>query len=238
MRVSDEERRRVFQEAWDAGGGFRFMFATFGDLVTDADANEAAAAFVRGKIAEVTPTGVRTRDGVEHRLDVLILATGFDAMDRSYTRMYTRMDLRGRGGTSLADHWRAAPTSYLGVATTGFPNMFMVLGPNGPFANMPPCIEAQGDWICDLLATAARAGVTTIETTAAAESKWTSPCAELADATLFSKAESWIFGANIPGKTRTVMFYMGGIARYRDELDRVVENGYLGFELRSRARGA
>lgn len=279
MSVSAEERQRVFQEAWDIGGGFRFMFGTFSDIATDPEANEAAAAFIRGKIAEIvtdpetarkliptdlyakrpvcdsgyyrtfnrdnvslidikanpieqiTPGGIRTADDVEHGLDVLIFATGFDAVDGNYTRM----DLRGRGGKSVADHWRAGPTSYLGVSTVGFPNMFMILGPNGPFANLPPCIEAQGDWICDLVGMAERSGVVTVEATAAAEDLWSATCSQIAKATLFPKTESWIFGANIPGKPHAVMFYLGGLGSYRQELDRVAGNDYEGFELRTHA---
>ncbi|MGH3632984.1 MAG: flavin-containing monooxygenase, partial [Mycobacterium sp.] len=177
-------------------------------------------------ITEVTATGIRTGDGAEHDLDVLIFATGFDAVDGNYTRM----DLRGRGGKPVQDHWRCGPTSYLGVSTAGFPNMFMILGPNGPFANLPPCIEAQADWICDLVDAAERSGAITVEATAAAEDSWSATCSQIANATLFPKAQSWIFGANIPGKPHAVMFYLGGLGRYREELDRVCGNGYDGFE--------
>lgn len=281
MSVSAEDRHRVFQEAWDLGLGFRFMFGTFSDIATDPEANEAAAAFIRGKIAEIvtdpetarkltptdlyarrpvcdsgyyatfnrenvslidinanpiteiTPHGIRTDDDVEHELDVLIFATGFDAVDGNYTRM----DLRGRGGMSVQEHWRGGPTSYLGVTTAGFPNMFMILGPNGPFANLPPCIEAQGDWICDLIEQAERSHVVTVEPTAAAEDSWSATCTQIANATLFAKVDSWIFGANIPGKAHAVMFYLGGLARYQEELDRVAASHYQGFELRTLAVG-
>lgn len=274
--VSEEERQRVFQEAWDLGGGFRFMFGTFADIATDPDANEAAAAFVRGKISEIvedpetarklTPTdlyakrpvcdsgyyqvfnrdnvelvdikanpiaeltanAIRTEDGEEHELDVLIFATGFDAVDGNYNRI----DIRGRSGMKMVDHWEDAPTSYLGVATSGFPNLFMISGPNGPFANLPPSIESQGEWICDLVAKAEQSGVATIESTLEAEQAWTTSCLSIADVTLFPKAASWIFGANIPGKTNTVMFYLGGLGNYRNHLQMVADNNYEGFELR------
>lgn len=279
MAVSEEERQRVFQEAWDLGGGFRFMFGTFADIATDPDANEAAAAFVRGKIAEIvkdpetarklTPTdlyakrpvcdsgyyqvfnrdnvelvdikanpiaeltanAVRTADGAEHELDVLIFATGFDAVDGNYNRI----DIRGRSGKTMVDHWKDGPTSYLGVATTGFPNLFMISGPNGPFANLPPSIESQGEWICDLVAKAEQSGIATIESTQEAEQAWTADCLSIADVTLFPKAASWIFGANIPGKTNTVMFYLGGLGNYRNHLQAVSDNNYEGLELRSDA---
>jgi len=275
MSVSEEERRRVFQENWDKGNGFRFMFGTFCDIATNPEANAAAAAFIRSKIAEIvedpetarkltptdlyakrplcnegyyetfnrdnvelvsikenpieriTPAGVRTADGVEHELDILVLATGFDAVDGNYRAM----DLRGRGGRHINDHWTDGPTSYLGLSKAGFPNMFMILGPNGPFTNLPPSIEAQVDWISGLIATAERDGLRTVEPTQEAEDGWTQTCREIANATLFPKAESWIFGANIPGKKNAVMFYMAGHSAYRQKLAEVAEAGYAGFAL-------
>ncbi|WFG45870.1 flavin-containing monooxygenase [Pseudonocardia alni] len=275
MSVSAQERERVFQENWDAGNGFRFMFGTFCDIATDPEANAAAAAFIRRKIseivvdpetarkltptdlyakrpicnegyyetfnrddvelvsirenpiAEVTPAGVRTADGVVHELDVLVLATGFDAVDGNYRAM----DLRGRGGRHIDDHWTDGPSSYLGVSKAGFPNMFMILGPNGPFTNLPPSIEAQVEWIGELIGHAERSGIGTIEPTAEAEQGWSRLCREIADATLFPKADSWIFGANIPGKPNAVMFYMAGHKAYRDELSTVARDGYRGFAM-------
>jgi cyclohexanone monooxygenase len=275
MSVSEEERRRVFQENWDKGNGFRFMFGTFNDIATNPEANAAAAAFIRSKIAEIvrdpetarkltptdvyakrplcnegyyeaynrdnvelvsikenpieriTPAGVRTADGVEHELDVLVLATGFDAVDGNYRAM----DLRGRGGRHIDEHWTEGPTSYLGVAKSGFPNMFMILGPNGPFTNLPPSIEAQVDWIGELIGHAERSGVRTIEPTPEAESGWTETCEDIANQTLFPQAESWIFGANIPGKKNAVMFYMAGHSAYRQRLGEVAAAGYQGFRL-------
>ncbi|MBW0100911.1 NAD(P)/FAD-dependent oxidoreductase [Pseudonocardia sp. KRD291] len=271
--VSADERRRVFQENWDKGNGFRFMFGTFCDIAIDPDANAAAAAFIRSKIAEtvddpetarkltpedlyakrplcdqgyyetynrdnvelvsilenpihtITPNGVRTADGVEHELDVLVFATGFDAVDGNYRAM----DLRGRGGRHIGEHWTDGPTSYLGLSKAGFPNMFMILGPNGPFTNLPPSIEAQVDWIGELISHAQRNGVRMVEPTPEAEDGWTATCTEIAHMTLFPKAESWIFGANIPGKKNAVMFYMAGIGAYRQKLAEVAGNDYEGF---------
>jgi cation diffusion facilitator CzcD-associated flavoprotein CzcO len=282
MSVSEEERQRVFQENWDKGNGFRFMFGTFCDIATSPEANAAAAAFIRAKIAdtvddpetarkltpddlyakrplcnegyyetynrenvelvdvkqnpilEITPSGVRTEDGTEHELDVLVFATGFDAVDGNYRAM----DLRGRGGRHIDEHWSDGPTSYLGVSKTGFPNMFMILGPNGPFTNLPPSIEAQVEWIGELVGTAERDGVRTIEPTREAEDGWTATCQEIADMTLFPKCESWIFGANIPGKKNTVMFYMAGIGAYRQQLADVAGKGYEGFALTRESEGA
>ncbi|MCO5571860.1 hypothetical protein L7F22_025608 [Adiantum nelumboides] len=178
-------------------------------------------------IAEVVPAGVRTADGVVHELDVLVLATGFDAVDGNYRAM----DLRGRGGRHIDEHWTDGPTSYLGVSKAGFPNMFMILGPNGPFTNLPPSIEAQVEWIGELIGHAERSGIGTIEPTAEAEQGWSRLCREIADATLFPKADSWIFGANIPGKPNAVMFYMAGHKAYREELSTVARDGYRGFAM-------
>ena len=277
MSVSEEERRRVFEENWNTGGGFRFMFGTFSDIATDPDANEAAAGFIRSKIAEIvrdpetartltphdayarrplcskgfyetfnrdnvrlvdvkahpiteiTPGGPRTADGTEHELDVLIFATGFEAVDGNYMGM----DLRGRGGRPIQDHWSGGPTSYLGIATTGFPNMFMVLGPNGPFTNLPPSIETQVEFVTELIRAAEEPGPATVEATPEAEDAWTVTCQEIADMTLFPKAASWIFGANTPGRPSTVMFYMAGLASYRARLGEERDGGYTGFTVRT-----
>ncbi|MET7761192.1 NAD(P)/FAD-dependent oxidoreductase [Streptomyces sp. NPDC005393] len=279
MSISEEERRRVFQENWEIGGGFRFMFGTFSDIATHPEANEAAASFIRSKIAEIvkdpetarkltptdlyakrplcnkdyfetfnrdnvslvdikehpiteiTPKGVRTADGAEHELDVLVFATGFDAVDGNYTRM----NLRGRDGRHITEQWRTGPTSYLGVATAGFPNMFMILGPNGPFTNLPPSIETQVEWISDLVKDAEQGDAASVEATREAEDGWTATCKEIADMTLFPKAQSWIFGANIPGKTNTVMFYLAGLKSYRAVLEDVASDGYRGFRYTRRS---
>ena len=275
MSVSAEERERVFQKAWEQGGGFRYMFGTFSDIATDADANEAAAQFVRNKIAEIvedpetaakltphdlyakrplcdsgyyatynrdnvelldvkanpideiTPSGIRLEDGSEHELDMIIFATGFDAVDGNYTKI----DIQGRGAETIRSHWRDGPTSYLGMTVSRFPNMFMVLGPNGPFTNLPPSIETQVEWISDCVAYAEKHELVSIEATPAAEEGWTNTCKEIADDTLFSKGESWIFGANIPGKTNAVMFYMAGLGKYREALNAVCETNYAEFSV-------
>jgi cyclohexanone monooxygenase len=276
LSVSEDERERIFQEAWDHGNGFYFMFGAFNDIALNEEANEAAAAFIRRKIAEIvedpetarkltptdlyakrplcnwnyyevynrdnvslvsikenpiveiTPRGVLTADGVEHELDVLVFATGFDAVDGNYKRI----DIRGRNGQSIQEHWKEAPTSYLGVTTAGFPNLFMILGPNGPFTNLVPSIEAQVEWIAELIAAANRAGAVSVEATQEAEDAWTATCNEIAAFTLFPKAKSWIFGANIPGKKNAVMFYMAGLAAYRGQLAEVARDDYRGFEIK------
>ena len=107
--------------------------------------------------------------------------------------------------------------------------MFMILGPNGPFSNLPPAIEVQVEWISELIDYTNSKGLKSVEPTPEAEAGWTRTCVEIANATLFPRADSWIFGANIPGKTNTVYFYLGGVGAYRKELSRVVNEGHAGL---------
>lgn len=163
---------------------------------------------------------------MEHEVDILIFATGFDAVDGNYKRF----DLRGRNGLTMADYWKDGPSSYLGVAVANFPNMFMVLGPNGPFTNLPPSIETQVEWATDLIEHVEQTGFSAVEPTAEAEDGWTATCQEIASATLFPRAQSWIFGANIPGKKNTVYFYLAGLGAYRSVLAECQDAGYKGFQ--------
>lgn len=273
--VSPAERERVFQESWEAGNGFRFMFGTFSDIVFNPVANDAAASFIKSKITQIvrdpetarklvptdyyakrpicnsgyyetfnrdnvslvstkenpivriTPAGVITEDGTEHELDVLVFATGYDAMEGSYNRIA----VQGREGKTLRESWGDTPSSFLGLATHGFPNLFMVFGPNSVFCNLPPGIETQVEWISEMIGSAQRRGVTRIETTAAAEDEWTGMCREMAEQSLFAQTDSWIFGTNIPGRKRRTLFYFGGIGNYRQKLREVAAADYEGFTL-------
>ena len=168
-------------------------------------------------IAALTPKGIRLASGVEHELDVIVLATGFDAVDGNYTKI----DMRGRGGVTMSQKWKEGPQGYLGMMEADFPNLFMILGPNGPFTNLPPSIETQVEWISDTIAKLEREGRKTVEPTQAAVDEWVATCRSIADMTLFPQAQSWIFGANIPGKKNAVMFYMAGLGNYRNALDAV-----------------
>ncbi|MFI0939350.1 flavin-containing monooxygenase [Streptomyces sp. NPDC021020] len=179
-------------------------------------------------IREFSPNGLVTEDGTEHELDVLVFATGFDAVDGSYRQL----NPRGRGGESIQDHWADRPTSYLGMAVNGFPNMFMIYGPNSTFSNIPPCIEIQVEWVTDLVRTAQERGAVAVEATGKAEEEWVEICQQTADHTLFPKADSYFFGANIPGKKRRNMFFFGGIAAYVQKLREVTDDDYAGFVVR------
>ena len=185
-------------------------------------------------IAEFTENGIRTESGEEHELDVLIFATGFDAVDGSYTRM----DIRGRNGLQIKDKWADGPTSYLAMANPGFPNMHMILGPNGPFTNLPPSIETQVNWIADLIKHMKDTDKSLVEASAEAEQGWSATCKEIAYMTLFPKVDSWIFGVNVPGKARAVMFYIGGLGNYRDVLNAEVESGYKNFSFKEQKKQA
>lgn len=303
--VSPEEREEIFEAAWKKGGGFRFMFETFGDISTNEDANNAAADFIKRKIMatvkdqekaskllptqlyarrplcdagyyeqfnrdnvevvslhqtpidEITPAGIRTSDGQEHKLDMIIFATGFDAVDGNYTRLA----IQGRNGQTLKDHWSSnGPTSYLGTSIPSFPNLFMILGPNGPFCNIPPAIETQVEFISDMIESVEhqKPGLSNerhdsflggeraahlnggdalkhispvIEATAQAEDEWTTLCDEVSKDSLFRKTDSWIFGSNVPGKKHAVMFYFGGLRPYRKILRDIESEGWKGFTI-------
>lgn len=188
--------------------------------------NVSLVSLAENPIKEITANGVLTADGREHQLDVLVFATGFETVEGSYNLM----DIRGRHGETLKQHWKEQPTSYLGLAVSGFPNLFMILGPNSAFSNLPPSIETQVEWISELIR-AAENDKALIEAAPDAENAWTAACKEIASYTLFPKVKSWIFGENIPGKSSRVLFYFGGLAAYRQKLREVAAAGYEGFIL-------
>ncbi|MHB1583672.1 MAG: flavin-containing monooxygenase [Acidimicrobiales bacterium] len=182
----------------------------------------------------VTRRGVRTVAG-EHRLDLLVLATGFDAVSGSLTAM----DLRGTEGLMLARHWSSGVRTHLGVASHGFPNLVFLYGPQSPsgFCNGPTCAEAQGDWVVDLLWYLADHGITRIEATSEAESAWRDQVHAIAALTLFPQADSWYMGANIPGKPREMLNWPGGLQLYLATCRAAAEDGYSGFTLGGAAVG-
>ena len=155
-------------------------------------------------ITEFTPTGIKTSDGKHHELDTVILATGFDAMDGNYMRV----PINGRGGESLQDHWdkKGGPTAYIGMSVPNFPNWFMITGPLGAFANLPPVIDKQIEWITEIIdselqreagETKSVTGKPTVETRQQAEDDWIEGCQKLATGTLFTETNNWIFGTNV-----------------------------------------
>jgi cation diffusion facilitator CzcD-associated flavoprotein CzcO len=178
-------------------------------------------------IERITPTGLATSEA-EYELDVIIFATGFDAM----TGSMLKIDIRGVGGRTLQEKWAHGPRSYLGVAPAGFPNLFVVAGPGSPsvFSNMVNSIEQHVEWISALLANADLRGVRRIEATADAEDAWVAHVDEVAHRTLYPRSpNSWFFGANTPGKPRVFMPYVGGVGTYRQIADDVAAKDYEGF---------
>ncbi len=183
-------------------------------------------------IEAITPRGIRTHDG-DLEFDIIVLATGFDAVSGGLTSI----DIRDTAGGSLKQRWAEGTRTYLGIATSGFPNLIYVYGPQSPsgFCNGPTCAELQGDWVVRFLTDMRDRGVTRFETTAAAENAWGRIMRELAGRSLFPRANSWYMGANIPGKPREMLNYPGGIAFYLEQCDAVRDRDYEGFILNAAA---
>ncbi|MBV8296022.1 MAG: NAD(P)/FAD-dependent oxidoreductase [Acidimicrobiia bacterium] len=179
-------------------------------------------------ITEIVPAGIRTT-GADYDLDVIVFATGFDAM----TGSLRKIDVRGSDGLTLADKWESGPRTYLGLQVAGFPNMFTVTGPGSPavLANMPTAIEQHVDWIGDCIGYMREHGLTRIEATEAAEDAWVDHVRDVAELTLFPLADSWYLGANVPGKKRVFMPYVGGFLPYTRKCDEVAARNYEGFAL-------
>lgn len=179
-------------------------------------------------IEAITPKGVRTTAG-EQAFDAIVYATGFDAM----TGTLMSIDIRGRDGVELREKWAAGPQTYLGLMCAGLPNLFMITGPGSPsvLSNMIVSIEQHVDWLVGALAHMRANGIETIEPRADAEVSWGQHVNEAGHRTLYVKAASWYMGANIPGKPRMFMPYIGGVGVYRQECDDVAAKGYEGFVL-------
>ncbi|KAH8817156.1 cyclohexanone monooxygenase [Xylogone sp. PMI_703] len=278
-QVSPEKRDEIFEELWNKGNGFRFMFGGFCDIATNKKANEAACQFIRKKISQIvkdpekarkltphdwyarrplcdggyyeqfnrenvdivdlketpitaiTPNGIQTGDGVVHELDLIIFATGFDAVEGNYNRVR----IKGRGGQTLKEHWEPqGPTSYLGVAVPGFPNLFMITGPQGPFTNIIPAVEAHVGLISSCIEQAEKSrktnGQSVIEASPEAEKEWFEECDKAVEGSLFKETSSWIFGCNIAGKKFATRFYFGGLASYYKYVQSMINDGFRGFK--------
>ncbi|MDE2920539.1 MAG: NAD(P)/FAD-dependent oxidoreductase [Chloroflexota bacterium] len=179
-------------------------------------------------IRRITPTGIRTSEE-DFQLDVIVFATGFDAM----TGTFFKIDIRGRNGLALRRKWSEGPKTYLGLQVAGFPNMFMITGPGSPsvLSNMPVSIEQHIDFIADFITWMRERDVQTAEADPQAEEQWVAHVNEVANTTLYVHANSWYLGANIPGKPRVFMPYPGGVGPYRQKCNQVAANGYEGFIL-------
>ncbi len=182
-------------------------------------------------ITSITEKGVQT-SGKEHELDILIYATGFDAV----TGSFTRIDITGVGGKKLKDKWADGPVTYLGMGGHDFPNFLTLVGPhNGAtFCNIPRCIEQNVEWVSDLMKYMRDKKLTRLEPTTDAEKGWTAHVAETSEVSLFTKTDSWFMGVNInmPEKKRTFLLYAGGSQAYKAKCDEVAAKGYEGFALK------
>ncbi len=273
LEVPREERLALYEHLW-AQPGFSKWLANFRDIMTDREANEDFAEFVRNKIRErvtdpviaeklvpkdhpfgskriplesgyyeqfnrpnvslidvretpierITPTGIKTSDK-DYDFDVIIYATGFDAVSGSLTRI----DIRGEGGQTFKNKWADGPRSYLGLQTSGFPNFFMAI--NSAFCNYPVCAEMIVDWISDCICYMREKGFARIAATREAENAWVEHASELASHTLLSDAKSWFMGSNIPGKKRALLLYANSAPAYRAKCAEVAARGYEGFVL-------
>ncbi len=181
-------------------------------------------------IEEITPRGLRTGDA-EYEIDAIVFATGFDAM----TGALLKIDIRGRDGLTLREKWEHGPRTYLGLQVAGFPNLFTITGPGSPsvLSNMIVSIEQHVDWIFDCLSYLREHELSTIEASREAEDRWVDHVNDVASHTLFPMANSWYIGANIPGKPRVFMPYIGGVGNYAQKCQHIADNGYEGFELDS-----
>jgi cyclohexanone monooxygenase len=179
-------------------------------------------------IRAITESGIDTKTA-SYPIDILVLATGYDAI----TGALLAIDIKTSKGVSLRKEWQEGPRSYLGLAVAGLPNLFIVTGPGSPsvISNMVLSVEHHADWIADCLTALRSRGIRRIEAAAQAQAKWVEHVRDVASGTLFFKANSWYIGANIPGKPRVLMPYVGGVGVYHQTCQKIADEGYRGFVL-------
>ena len=188
----------------------------------------------RTPIERFTANGIEV-NGVEYRLDAVVCATGFAAMTGSFDKIV----ITGRNGLTLAEKWRAGPRAYLGLASEGFPNLFMITGPGSPsvLASMIQAIEQHVDWLADCLGHMRDIGADTIEAVRDDEDAWVAHVNDVSTVSLRSTCSSWYVGANIPGRPRVFMPYIGGFPIYVQKCNEVMNSGYEGFVLQGGRNG-
>ncbi|KIJ51144.1 hypothetical protein M422DRAFT_244330 [Sphaerobolus stellatus SS14] len=214
--LSREERTAVFEELWAAGA---FHIRPNVKLVSLKD----------NPIIEITERAVRTSDGVEHEVDVIVLATGFDAI----TGSLARIDIKGIDDRLIGEKWASKLQTYIGMTVVNYPNMFFSYGPQTPTAlsTRPVCSEIQPEWIVNCITYLRDNHITRIEPSREAEEEWTNNVNKIFSGQLFSEAKSWYTGANIPGKKVQSLNFTGGIPAYLERISTVAEKGYEGFIL-------
>ena len=179
-------------------------------------------------IAGIVPEGIRLADGMVHELDIIVMATGFDAG----TGALTRIDFRGRGGRSLREDWGKEIRTTLGLQVNGYPNLFTTGAPLAPAAalcNMTTCLQQQVDWITTCIQYLKQNGLNEIEPTPEAEEDWVSYHDAIANATLIAKTDSWYMGSNVPGKQRRLLSFAGGVNTYHQKCEELTVRQYPGF---------
>ena len=200
-----------------------FLEAFLQDNVTAVDVKKTP-------IVEIVPEGVKTADGKVHEMDMLVLATGFDAG----TGALTRIDIRGRGGRTLKEDWGKDIRTTMGLQVHGYPNMFTTAAPLAPSAalcNMTTCLQQQAGWIADTIAYMRSRGLKVMEPTAEKEAAWVQHHDDIANATLLTKTDSWYMGSNVPGKPRRLLSYAGGVNNYGLACEAVKAEGYPGWAM-------
>jgi len=188
----------------------------------------------KAPIEGFTPKGLRTADGNEYELDAVVFATGFDAM----TGALRNIELDNGAGLTIQDKWSDGPRCFMGLAMAGFPNLFMITGPQSPSVKTQMILagEQHTDWIADFLEHMRLNGFTRFDVEQQAEDAWVLHNNDVADSTLYPLAASWYVGANIPGKPRVFMPYVGGFDRYKKACDEIAQNGYPGLQLSSQGQ--
>ncbi|MEW9672553.1 flavin-containing monooxygenase [Ammoniphilus sp. 3BR4] len=270
-----EERQKLYERIWEIDGSQ--LLVAYNDLMTNDEANETLAEFMRSKIKEIvkdpqtaenllptylvngkrpvydtgyletynqenvslvnlkktpilecTPKGLRTTEA-EYELDIIVFASGFDAV----TGPLMNANIRGRNGILLKDKWEGGANlkTYLGICNVGFPNMFTIGGPhfNLP-TNAPTVNEVLAEWIFDCIQYFEKHGIEVIEATPEAEEDWTNHVNEIGSKSIYAKVDSWFTGANIEGKPRTFLGYMGGFPSYHEQI--LKSKSFEGFSFR------
>ena len=194
-------------------------------------ANVEAVSVKDNAIDCIVPAGIKLKDGTVHELDILILATGFDAGSGALTRI----DIQGRGGRTLKEDWGRDIRTALGLQVHGYPNLFTTgapLAPSAALCNMTTCLQQQTEWIAGFINYARNKGVSVIEASKALEDQWVEHHDEIANATLVTKTDSWYMGSNIAGKPRRLLSYIGGVGTYRQKCEDLAQQDYAGFDMR------
>lgn len=180
-------------------------------------------------ISRITEKGIKTT-AKEWEFDAIIAATGFD----NVTGGFDQIEVQGTGGKMLKEKWKKEGLrTYLGMAVSGFPNLFFTYGPQAPtaFCNGPVCAEMQGEWLVQMMKYVREKGLKKVEVEEEIEEKWAKIVKDLADASLLPGTKSWYMGDNVPGKRREVLVYLGGVPAYYQTIEKVAKEGYTGFEM-------